>query len=128
MTSTGNHRVRNSIEAWLGDPPDRREGLLLRVRAQPGSHPGFWQPVTGGIQAGETAEQACLREIEEETGLALAAAALSVVMADFEVSISPQLTVDRRVFVARAPSREVRVAPHEHEDHRWVGVEVVEPM
>jgi 8-oxo-dGTP pyrophosphatase MutT (NUDIX family) len=44
-----------------------REYLLLRRVPKVG---GFWQPVTGGIEAGETPEVAAQREIGEETALA----------------------------------------------------------
>ncbi len=47
----------------------RREFLLLR-RAPERSLAGVWQPVTGGIERGETAWQAAAREVLEETGLA----------------------------------------------------------
>jgi 8-oxo-dGTP pyrophosphatase MutT (NUDIX family) len=30
---------------------------------------GFWQPVTGGLEEGETRTEALCREIEEETGI-----------------------------------------------------------
>jgi 8-oxo-dGTP pyrophosphatase MutT (NUDIX family) len=30
---------------------------------------GFWQPVTGGVEEGETREEALCREIMEETGV-----------------------------------------------------------
>jgi dATP pyrophosphohydrolase len=48
--------------------PSRVEFLLLR------RHPsrtlgGVWQPVTGGIEKGETAWRAAAREVLEETGL-----------------------------------------------------------
>ncbi len=46
----------------------RREFLLLR-RAADRSLAGVWQPVTGGIEKGETAWQAAAREVLEETGL-----------------------------------------------------------
>ena len=29
---------------------------------------GFWQPVTGGVEDGESIEQAAIREVYEETG------------------------------------------------------------
>lgn len=41
--------------------------LLLR-RAPDNSYPGIWQPVAGKIKAGETAWEAGLRELVEETG------------------------------------------------------------
>jgi 8-oxo-dGTP pyrophosphatase MutT (NUDIX family) len=45
----------------------RREYLLLRRVPAVG---GFWQPVTGGVEAGETPAEAAVREIGEETALA----------------------------------------------------------
>ena len=127
MTNATAGRFQHSIEAWLfrAGAYDRRV-LLLKVRAEPGAHPGFWQPVTGGVQPGEPAEQACLREIAEETSLRLSPHVLTVVMDSFDVAISPELTVRKRVFAAPAPPGAVRVAPDEHEDHRWVSSEAVE--
>ena len=40
--------------------------ILLIERAK---HPGYWQSVTGSIEAGETPEQTARREVEEETGI-----------------------------------------------------------
>lgn len=46
-----------------------RDGKILLVKrgVEPGK--GLWSPPSGFIDPGETAEQACLRELEEETGL-----------------------------------------------------------
>lgn len=44
------------------------EFLLLR-RAADSYMGGTWQPIYGGIEVGETASQAALREMREETGL-----------------------------------------------------------
>jgi 8-oxo-dGTP pyrophosphatase MutT (NUDIX family) len=41
------------------------EYLLLKRSADRG---GFWQGVTGGLEAGESLEQAARREVTEETG------------------------------------------------------------
>lgn len=41
--------------------------LLVKRGIEPGK--GLWAPPSGFIDPGETAEQACLRELEEETGL-----------------------------------------------------------
>ena len=44
---------------------------LLQLRRAPGEVlAGAWTPVRGGIEKGETAWQAALRELREETGLA----------------------------------------------------------
>ena len=65
--------MRQSIEAWIYHPEDG-EILLLKVEAEKVS---FWQPITGGIESGESPEEACLREIKEETGLLLACSNLT---------------------------------------------------
>ena len=45
------------------------EFLQIRRSAKSGEYQGSWQTVYGGIKAGETAVQAALRELKEETGL-----------------------------------------------------------
>ena len=52
--------MRQSIEAWIYHP-EEREILLLKVEDVKVS---FWQPITGGIESGESPEEACLREIK----------------------------------------------------------------
>ena len=47
----------------------KRLELLLIRRAPERSLAGVWQPVTGGIERGETALAAATREVREETGL-----------------------------------------------------------
>ena len=59
--------IKNSIECWIISK-DSKQVLLLTVPAKSGKNPEFNQPLTGGMEAGETPTEACLREIFEETG------------------------------------------------------------
>ncbi len=55
---------------------DQAGRLLLVQRGHPPS-PGLWSVPGGRCQAGETADAACVREIAEETGLAVRVARLA---------------------------------------------------
>ncbi|MGH3319263.1 MAG: NUDIX domain-containing protein [Streptosporangiaceae bacterium] len=110
--------VKHSIECWVFGPDQRV--LLLQVPAQPGKHEAFWQPITGGMENAETAPQAALRELSEETGLQVAERDLTEVATGLEVVISPELTISKTLYVAQAPHGEVIVNPHEHQAHQWL--------
>ncbi|MER6419165.1 NUDIX domain-containing protein [Streptomyces sp. NPDC001137] len=48
----------------------RRGDRVLAIRRGPGvSRPGYWQPLSGKVEQGETQEQAVVREVREEVGL-----------------------------------------------------------
>ena len=48
----------------------RRNGRVLAIRRGPGvPRPGYWQPLSGKVEPGETQEQAVVREVREEVGL-----------------------------------------------------------
>lgn len=57
---------RRSVAVFPLLPGERWRVLLLRRIPERG---GFWQPVTGSVEAGESLEDAALRELREETGL-----------------------------------------------------------
>lgn len=112
-------KIKDSVECWVlrdGRPP---EALLLQVPARPGQHEAFWQPVTGGIEEGETPREACLREVHEETGLQFALGDLAQVADGFEVVISPELTIRKSIYTAYVRGDEITINPHEHRDHHW---------
>lgn len=110
--------IKRSIECWITGPDG--EVLLLQVPTQPGRQEAFWQPITGGIEDGETPLQAALREIREETGLDLDESRLTEIAAGIMVAITPTLTISKTLYAASAPSTTVTINPDEHQDHRWL--------
>lgn len=103
--------VRNSRSAC--------EVLLLK-RAQ--SLAGAWCQVAGSIEEGETAWQAALRELREETGLAPADFYSADICEQFYEAERDAITM-APVFVAFVdPQAEVQLN-HEHSAFRWVGFE-----
>ncbi len=61
--------VSSAIEVHLFRRHGRKVEYLLVRRAGERTLSGVWQPVTGGIEPGETAWKAAAREVLEETGL-----------------------------------------------------------
>jgi len=111
--------MRQSIEAWIYHP-EEREILLLKVEAETVS---FWQPITGGIESGESPEEACLREIKEETGLLLACSNLTA-LGDFTVKIDENLTIHKNLFLVLIVRKEIQISD-EHVGAQWVALDKV---
>lgn len=57
---------RPTVRVLLVDPGER---VLLARFVSPDTGVAFWVPVGGGLEPGETHEQAAVREVWEETGL-----------------------------------------------------------
>ena len=111
--------MRQSIEAWIFRPEDG-EILLLKVEAEKVS---FWQPITGGIESGESPEEACLREIKEETGLLLHRSNLTS-LGDFMVMIDENLSIHKNLFLVLTEQKEIQISD-EHVGAQWVALDKV---
>ena len=111
--------IRRSIEAWIYHP-EEREILLLKVEDETVS---FWQPITGGIESGESPEEACLREIKEETGLLLACPNLTS-LGDFTVKIDENLSIHKNLFLVLTEQKEIQISD-EHVGAQWVALDKV---
>ena len=111
--------MRQSIEAWIYHP-EEREILLLKVEDEKVS---FWQPSTGGIESGESPEEACLREIKEETGLVLHRSNLTS-LGDFMVKIDENLSIHKNLFLALTEQKDIQISD-EHVGAQWVALDKV---
>lgn len=101
--------------------------VLLLERAD---KPGYWQSVTGSIEAGETPREAAIREVKEETGLD----ALAYEFSDWQTSnvyeiyphwrhrYAPGVTENtEHLFGLCLPAPlAVTLAPDEHTRYQWV--------
>lgn len=105
--------------------PDLQCLLLERAR-----HPGYWQSVTGSREDNESFLETAVREVEEETGLAVAASQflswpgenVYTIMPEWRHRYAPDVTHNReRVFSLCLPSLvDIRIAPDEHRAWRWL--------
>ena len=111
--------MRRSIEAWIYHP-EEREILLLKVEAEKVS---FWQPITGGIESGESPEESCLREIKEETGLVLDCSNLTG-LGNFTVKIDENLSIHKNLFLVLTEQKEIQIS-YEHVGAQWIALDKV---
>lgn len=92
---------------------------MLHVSAEESPPDGFWQPITGGIKEGETAVDAVVREVCEETSITVDPQTIDLVTDGLLVPIDETMQVVKSVFVTRVDQRDVVTNPREHDDHRW---------
>jgi 8-oxo-dGTP pyrophosphatase MutT (NUDIX family) len=109
----------------------RTEVLIVHRSPRQGS---YWHVVAGGVEPGETAEEAATRELREETGLeAPVVAPRSVVEYVYPLTEEPaerRAAYDPAVaevtvtcFVADAPDDWEPMLDWEHDDHHWCSPE-----
>jgi lipoyl(octanoyl) transferase len=99
---------------------EARDRVLVLKRAA--ARGGFWQPVTGRVEAGERPDRAALRELREETGLEATTEPIDVPHAFALPSTTPGAPRLAREFpfVARVPDAAPVTLSDEHEAFEWV--------
>ena len=111
--------MKYSIEAWIYNPI-AKEILLLKVKTEQLS---FWQPITGGIENGESSEIACIREIFEETGLEIELTKL-LKIGHHTVVVDEDLTILKTLFLVKTQKKDIHISD-EHIDFMWTEVKNV---
>ncbi|MEI8194518.1 MAG: NUDIX pyrophosphatase [Phycisphaerae bacterium] len=99
------------------------EFLQIRRTDKTGEYQRSWQIVYGGIEPGETAVQAALRELREETGLVPQAGAGGFFQAEYVETFyfRPNDSVLMMpVFAARVPVEAQVQLNEEHDAYRWI--------
>lgn len=116
-------QIKNSIECWVYNSLSN-SFLLLKCPVTE-KHGIYWQPVTGGVDNGETHEQACIREVREETGIEVIKDDLETVIPFFQVIIPENgLDLRKRIFMITVKSDSVSLSD-EHLGFQWVKPELV---
>jgi dATP pyrophosphohydrolase len=118
----------------FADSAQERHYLLLRRLA---SHGGFWQPVTGSLESGETHRASAVREVREETGITSREEDLIElgVVNNFEIAprwrekYAPGVTHNEEVcFALKALECEVLLDRLEHDAYAWANYEQAAEM
>ncbi|MEQ8816680.1 MAG: NUDIX domain-containing protein [Thalassobaculum sp.] len=127
-------RRRPSSRLLVVDPADRV--LLFRFIHRRGALAGrdFWATPGGGLEDGESFEQAAVRELFEETGVRVAAVGEPVARREFPMRMpdGEMVLADERLYLIRAESSTLSRAgwtDEEHEtmqEYRWWSVEQLE--
>jgi dATP pyrophosphohydrolase len=112
----------------------RRLYLLLR---RVSTYGGFWQPVTGSLEDGESHREAAVREVREETGVRAAMPDLIdlglinrfVIAPEWRGKYAPGVTHNEEVcFALKVNDRAVLLDPVEHDAYVWVDYETALEM
>ena len=111
--------IKYSIEALIYNSV-AKEIQLLKVKS---GQLSFWQPITGGIENGESSEIACIREIFEETGLEIELTKL-LKISHHTVVVDEDLTILKTLFLVKTKQKDIHISD-EHIDFMWTEVKNV---
>ena len=108
------------VQVWLYGW-SKNDLRILLFKTCPGRGE-FWQPVTGGVEKGESFEEAALREVKEETGISASPAQLTK-LSSFEFDGKWGRALEQG-FALELPEHQVGqpvvLDPREHTEFQWV--------
>ncbi|MBU1169469.1 MAG: NUDIX domain-containing protein [Proteobacteria bacterium] len=116
--------MKKSIECWIFDK--EKTSFLLLQCPENTKHKSYWQPVTGGIEEGEAEINACLREIQEETGAVLEPKRVQKLLDGFRVYTTDK-ELHKTVYLVETLSMDVALSD-EHVGYQWVKPSEVMPL
>jgi len=108
-------RLPLQIEGIIFRKKDNQTKYLLLKRTS--NRGGFWQPITGGLEEGETLIESLKREIKEETGLKEIIRIIESVHY-FEFS-DPHLIKEYVFGVEVSPTEKIIIDAREHSSFLW---------
>lgn len=102
--------------------------LIARRAEDEDALPGYWEVVGGGVEPGETAEEAAVREAHEESGLRVVCGEHFY---NFPFNLADGTPMVAQAFMCSANGVTDVVLNEEHDEYRWIGedeLDSVEPM
>ena len=112
------------VDVYVFRKVENKIRFLLLKRANNKIYEHLWQGVAGKIETGESAFQAALRELEEETGLKPKHMFIADHVSKFYEQIGDRINLVP-VFGIEVESEEVRLSD-EHTEFRWMDVDEAE--
>jgi lipoyl(octanoyl) transferase len=125
------HHFREVFECEVSPAPEPRRTISVVVRNESGqvlllkrteARGGFWQPVTGKVEPGESTVQAAQRELFEETGFSSPVKELKYEHAFPWGAEGAPMVLRETAYVARVTGEATR-DPGEHEEAGWFSTE-----
>jgi len=113
-------KIHHYVSCFVVRPSSCGSHEFLQVLRVRGKYMGeTWQLVTGGIEDGETAWHAALRELREETGLLPGEFYQVDVINTFYLAKTDSISMSP-MFCAMVEAGAQVILNHEHTDFRWV--------
>lgn len=118
-------KIRNSIECYI--LIQNSNNVLLMHKPESKAHPSFFQPITGGIEEGEDAFSACIREVKEETGIILKKDEVKWIK-DYNYEFDAKgrdLHVKKNLFIVFMEKEPSVTISDEHDGYKWTNLSKV---